>query len=315
MAGTPTPETQSPQFAGRTKRRVLGVICGILTVLTFAFVLLAQEAAGDFATIANWLPALTFLALVIVFPMYLNATSMSGEEALANDSRPPIIYLRSFTDDDSGEVAEQALQSVVSDSGPFVAIGRPGDPVPRVFAASRFYLDHDNWQQSVTDLLNRASLVFLRIGATEGLHWELGQCIQLLHPYRLVLLVPNDRPAYEHFAATAASSGLNIRMPDLPRGFESKNKAGDLAGLVHFDENWTGALQQFDRHWLKGTVNATLSNRYRERLQAALQTTAQRLGLAIEPPRTNFGLLAIPLLIVVSVIALTVALILQQQDF
>ena len=315
MAGNPSTGPQGPDFAGKTKRRVLGVICGVLTVLTFPFVLLAQEAAGNFATIASWLPAITFLALVIVFPMYLNSTSMSGEEALAGDSRPPIIYLRSFTDDDSGEVAEQALQAVVSDSGPFVAIGRPGDPVPRVFAASRFYLDHDNWQQSVTDLLNRASLVFLRIGATEGLHWELGQCTRLLHPYRLVLLVPNDRQAYEQFADTVTSSGLNIRMPDLPPAFGGKKKAGDLSGLLHFDENWTGTLEQFGRHWLKGTVNATLSNKCRERLQAALRKTAQRQSLPIEPPRTNYGLFAIPLLIIVSVIALTVALILRQKGF
>src|SRR5262249_52435183 len=56
---------------------------------------------------------------------------------LAQDTRPPVIYLRSFVkDQESGgflswkSTIEQQVASVMRDYGPVIAIGKPGESLP-----------------------------------------------------------------------------------------------------------------------------------------------------------------------------------------
>jgi hypothetical protein len=84
---------------------------------------------------------------------------------------------------------EQRITKHFSRSGPLVAIGRPGEELPELGAA-RLYVPDDAWQLVVQDLLSRAGLAILQIGATPGIKWELTTVLEVLRPEQVVLYVP-----------------------------------------------------------------------------------------------------------------------------
>jgi hypothetical protein len=99
----------------------------------------------------------------------------SAAQVLADDLRPPVLYLRPFhsdktatrvrawkhfgsfgvSSDTAWESDEEQIADVMNEIGPFVAIGRPGDRVARLGAA-RFYTNDSEWQLRVTELLSKA---------------------------------------------------------------------------------------------------------------------------------------------------------------
>ncbi len=139
--------------------------------------------------------------------------ALSADALLAADSRAPVLYLRSFVDDDdpSGErslavrawrnvrwhthvfTIEQELTRVLSRVGPVVAIGRPGESLPELGAA-RLYARDDEWRATVSELMPRARLVVIRAGPTPGLQWEIEEAYRLLPSERVVLVAPPQRP-------------------------------------------------------------------------------------------------------------------------
>ena len=94
---------------------------------------------------------------------------VSAEQALREDRRRPVVYLRSFLDDkitsqskqdpampfirdnDFLETEEEALAKVLQEVGPFVAIGIPGEELPELGAA-RTYVGDAEWKAVVSGL-------------------------------------------------------------------------------------------------------------------------------------------------------------------
>ena len=127
----------------------------------------------------------------------------SGGDSLSHDGRPPIVYLRSFADESddyrlpnflhgvfghriSADIPAWASQEqfllgkYLAKIGPYVAIGRPGEPLPEL-GAGRIYVG-GKWEEEVLSLLRRARLVVIRAGSSTGLHWELGQVMAAVEP-------------------------------------------------------------------------------------------------------------------------------------
>lgn len=86
--------------------------------------------------------------------------------------------------------------------GPFVAIGRPGEPLPELGAA-RVYVGDTEWQDRVRQLMSSAQLVVLRGGGTAGLQWEVQNVFANVSPERIVFLLPYDPEQYEVFRQRA----------------------------------------------------------------------------------------------------------------
>lgn len=137
--------------------------------------------------------------------------ALTADELMRRDSRPPVIYLRSFTDDEPepdrsgwrygllGETSEQQLATAFRQVGPFVAIGRPGE-LPDL-GASRLYADENDWQARVLELFGRAGLVVLQLGYTPGFRWELDQALAQVDLRRLLIFVPaGGGPMYDRLA-------------------------------------------------------------------------------------------------------------------
>lgn len=132
--------------------------------------------------------------------------AVSAEALLERDTRPPVVYIRSFMDDHQimpasgvrrwlAEVfawtvavsAEQELSIIMSRVGPVVAIGKPGEPLPELGAA-RLYVGDDQWQAKITAMMQQSRLVVVRLGSTANLWWEIDQAMKLV-PRRDIILI------------------------------------------------------------------------------------------------------------------------------
>ena len=127
---------------------------------------------------------------------------------------------------------EEHLGKVLSQIGPFVAVGRPGEAVPAVGAA-RVYLGDAEWQSTVEDLLRTARLVLIRTGRTTGLEWELARAVRLVPPERLVLVVDSAQELRDQIALIR-SVHPNV-LPRLRMGWHS---ISSVRGFIMFDAEW-----------------------------------------------------------------------------
>jgi hypothetical protein len=134
----------------------------------------------------------------------------SAARLRAADRRPPVLYLRSFEDDDDLRVAtlttprrpflellrlrgsdpfEEALAWELAAHGPVVAVGRPGRPLASLGAA-RDHLPHDQWHQGVSDRMADAAAIVVVIAATDGLAWEVGEIARDGHLGKTMFVFP-----------------------------------------------------------------------------------------------------------------------------
>lgn len=127
-----------------------------------------------------------------------------------HDHRPPLLYLRSFDDDDvrlpTGPSARQPFVELLnlrgaapfeeimawelSRLGPVTAVGRPGSSLTSLGAAREHLSDEEAWQPQVVERMARAALVIVTIGDTPGLAYELQQLVLGGHLHRVVFLFP-----------------------------------------------------------------------------------------------------------------------------
>jgi hypothetical protein len=152
--------------------------------------------------------------------------------------RPPVLYLRSFDDDRraariKGQLTEEEhLGKVLSQIGPFVAVGRPGESFPTV-GASRVYVGDAEWQSTVDELLRSARLVVIRTGQTTGLEWEVERAVRLLAPERLVLLVDDTRELH-----TLMARVRNVHPRAQAPVWSGWRSIASIRGFIVFDADW-----------------------------------------------------------------------------
>jgi hypothetical protein len=131
-----------------------------------------------------------------------------AEEALKNDERKPVLYLRPFGIDRKFEVGEFenvaatvggpsffATRSRVEDClellnavGPLIAVGKPGE-LPQT-GAYRLYIADDQWQKAISDLLPQAELVVVSWGESGGIHWELQEVLRQVEMHAILFYLP-----------------------------------------------------------------------------------------------------------------------------
>ena len=131
-------------------------------------------------------------------------------EARRLDDRPPVLFLRSFENDQvslrSASMAfavrladpafehahlEDVLQTCLS-IGPVIAIGRPDDVVPPV-GVPRLYVETIDWQEVVIGLMHDASLIVVGISDSTGLRWEVEQLTTRHYLEKTVFVVPPEQ--------------------------------------------------------------------------------------------------------------------------
>jgi len=205
---------------------------------------------------------LMFTPLAAVVPLFLGYLCLrqakkfiadTGEAAIKNDPRAPVLYLRSFQDEaddrsipgqvksafstsNSRDLAktvpplgireQDALGHVFRKIGPYIALGKPDEPLDEL-GSSKLHVPSESWQATVLDLFTRSKLVIFRAGQTEGLRWELTELVRRVNPLQIVMILPVKDEDYSRFVGWANSVLPNA----LPRDFPSSR-------IVVFDEMW-----------------------------------------------------------------------------
>jgi tetratricopeptide (TPR) repeat protein len=129
---------------------------------------------------------------------------LGGDVVLASDKRKPILFLRSFEDDEkvrrfSGHPSqlidfslETRFANYFRHYGPFIAVGSPEDAVPQIGAA-RVKLSEENWQGAVVNWIITARTVVMFAGKTNWVKWELKNIVERQLADKLLLVFPPGR--------------------------------------------------------------------------------------------------------------------------
>jgi hypothetical protein len=210
-----------------------------------------------------------------------------AEDALKNDPRPPVLYLRSFKDDEIdsrhpawggigkktllGVTEEQEIAKALREIGPFVAIGDPDENLPDLGAA-RLYVGEE-WQQVIADLVQRSRLVVLRAGSTRGFWWEVEYVARHAPPEKILLLIPYSQAQYVFFCQRA-----NAIFPKPLPPYQGEQRRGTtLTGVVYFEPDWTPRFQKIPGlRFLAAPLPI--------RLKSGLQPIFAQLGLPYRKP-------------------------------
>jgi hypothetical protein len=158
----------------------------------------------------------------------------SYADQVERDGRPPVLFLRSFQDDQvrlpergflprfwramfspgiRGRRLDHFLIEGFSRYGPALALGNPGEKnLP--FGAARVYCTHDTWKDKVAEIADRADHVLLVADSTPGVEWEIYHF--LMPPWRektLFIVAPKSADLRE-----APTLGAAIRKEGVPDG-------------------------------------------------------------------------------------------------
>ena len=141
---------------------------------------------------------------------FARARGRSGAERTRHrDQRAPVLYLRSFRDDDvalpcvlsarrpflelftlrTTDPFEESLAWELGTYGPVTAVGRPGGTTHTLGAARELFTD-DTWQSHVVERMSDAGSIAVVIGETPGLDWEIETIARNGFLDKTVFLVP-----------------------------------------------------------------------------------------------------------------------------
>ena len=271
----------------RYERRVRTVIAVLATTAFLGYLtawLLIPSPGGEYPkTVTDWLQVFALLVgfgsamgLFLIagrhffFSLQLSdqrRLAASADQVLRDDTRAPVLYFRSF-DDDVQETAfiralntapnmmleknaEQVLSEYLKCIGPVVAIGRPGEALPELGFA-RMYVEHEHWQSRVLDLIDRAALVVLRAGHSEGVLWETAQLLSQSVLPRVIVIVPSTTGFNYDKYRDEVRRVAAIRLPELPTSTIRCFPLG-VRAVIRFEPNGSPRLCDFPEPGLPPT--------------------------------------------------------------
>lgn len=228
-----------------------------------------------------------------------------ADKVLSEDTRRPVVYLRSFKDDQITSRAigdpgfpvfyteEENLMSSLKDFGPCIAIGQPREKLPDLGAA-RLYLDDSAWKEKVRELLISSKLVVLRAGATPNFLWEVEQSIQNANPMNIILLIPRREDTYPKFRELT-SQYFPKALPENIGKHPFSTGTASLYGYIYFDEDWTPHFTKFEFRipfWqYSGLFPA------RDIIRSSFTPIYERFGMDAPKFQNNFGIVMVSFLL------------------
>jgi hypothetical protein len=255
--------------------------------------------------VGDWNP-LTYCLLAAVFGFPISAICKYGArflvpgavENLRAGGRPPVILLRAFRDDKTKvdpppfsssplrylttpgrTTLEEIVAAKLSQLGPVICIGCPGELVPPA-GFLRLWVGDDDWKAVVEDCLEVCQLVAMILGriATEddGLAWELSKLTAMDNPERIVLIAPPLRGGESSARWDAYSRLSSGRVP---------SQLMDLRPiLVGFRHEWSCAIRtaghgRFDQGDYEAALDDYLMWRRGQTPSVAFQSVTSRWGV------------------------------------
>ena len=281
--------------------RVFGIILCFALFVAVQEIYPSNDDAGKAALIAGTLLAFWF------WRWGSQHLQPLAEEVMANDPRPPILYLRSFTNEAQVFDEERGFADMFAPTGPLVAIGQPGERLPPLGAA-RLYLEDENWHERVLELLEQSRLVLIYGGETPGLGWELRQVRARLHPSRLTIMVPNDPAAWERFRALAYEKA-DLNLPPMPTGKLVRHASPGVVGFLSFDNQWNPHFTPLPKKTTRSVGSGLAASDTAAQSAVALSEIYSNLGLQVEKPGRSVTLIYIKIVRIYLFIVLAIAIV------
>jgi hypothetical protein len=169
----------------------LGIFSIILLVIDVILIFTIEEEMY----VRHLVKMTTLLTAAATYCFYMNKRSEmpDAETVLAEDKRPPVLFLRAFKNEDfpfvilsQDEANEQGIDDIQNpitferfmapftnqNIGPFIALGSPEDYLPKD-GAYRVYATDKNWKNYVKKWTKSATAIYMPIDNSENLGWEL----------------------------------------------------------------------------------------------------------------------------------------------
>jgi hypothetical protein len=281
---------RDPRGGRRMRRLALALDVGfvVIVVIVGAMLAVGDPAAPVQSLFLPSLPALLVFAAttlllgtlllagsVALFRRGLATSQPTGRELMASDRRPPVLLLRSFGDDTMSVVEaptlgqikalarmEESIAEQFRPFGPLVAIGRPGEALPKL-GASRDYYSDSEWQAGALELMQKARLIVVIAGVSPGLRWELEAIARTGHQSKLIVLMPEPHRQRRWAIITEELRnvpGFDGLPGDVPRGLLCMHAAsGAGCTLLSARQSWKSdydAAIQFAIYGMLGDVSA-----------------------------------------------------------
>ena len=255
---------------------------------------------------------ISFFLVLFLISRGFRYLSPNAKTLLENDPRPPILYLRSFQDDETVIGGESSCVKALAEFGPVIAIGKPNEKLPSI-GAGRLYVGDAHWQDVIKLLLQHVQFVVLRFAFSEGLWWELELVTHRISPEKILIYLP--------WASHASQEGAQLQL-GIP--FRNKKKLfwesyegqyaqfrnvshkffpyalpeeGENAPFLCFDSEWHPTLLTPPK------LNLISELLYGGRVRASLQEFGRRFGVELKPTRKylyKYSLLWAPMIIAFS---------------
>lgn len=209
MGITPLPFKPIP---APPRRQHLGLSLIVLGLCLLVLGLVAPAAATVIFDMGNDEMLIIVIAIPFIVGIYGGAQligwgrrlrAIPAEQQLVSDPRSPVLFLRSFEDDDLldptprmiplGDMFprryEESLAKPLNKIGPMISIGRPGNKLS-ILGGHRLFVSDQDWKEAVEHLRKHSAAVVLMVGRTEGLWWEIESSLKSVPHERLLFFFP-----------------------------------------------------------------------------------------------------------------------------
>ena len=262
------------RIAGSQRSLIPYAGIGYAFIAFAGLVVILSLVVQDYFSNAVQCALVTALMSGMMFYQSRRAKTPTVEQALTNDQRPPLLYLRSF-DQEAGRFAEVSPEAASKYSdvplyrrtqmsynltleqflhreikrqvGPFIALGNPTDYLPPE-GASRTYATDGNWQEYFTDLSDRSAGILMQIGNSDNLNWELNSIRKRgLQNKLFVITSPMSEADEDPYSLTRVMTRLTDRIKGIQPASWSRFAANlERAGYHPPPDPGAGAVVTFD---------------------------------------------------------------------
>ena len=228
-----TPDTGTSLSALRPDTSQAAGALALVLVITSSVVLIAIglnlsepaalqafEAAGGSASagynnVDQWIGIALMGAGAVLARRARRLTAVDVHRLMQHDTRPPVLYLRSFGDDALKlwtatfgrssllerftprrfDAFEEVIARHLSLTGPVIALNPPDTSLPPLGAA-RETLDSAEWQSTISEWMNRSAVIVFIMPpgkVTSGLTWEVQQVSAHQYWTKTLIIIPPVR--------------------------------------------------------------------------------------------------------------------------
>jgi hypothetical protein len=251
------------------------VACAFCLLLLVRFQLTGSKASLLVGLVIGLLLTAGLIMSTLGKRLRATGAGMKGQ----SDSRPLVLYLRSFQNDQASLTAtdtrEESIVSVMREIGPVVAIGRPGDSLAPL-GAERRYCKEEDWKHEVVSLIKQARLVVIQAGASGGLLWEISEVSKRLKPEQILISLRIKDKVFRLSADKSAQDqyeGFRVLSPQFFR-HPLPDELGEATFLC-FQEDWKPQLLSPVR-WKPYNLSPTA--KIRETIRPVFERQAVRLS-------------------------------------